>query len=233
MALIAELSVCIDDLSSNGKVKAIVITGEGKCFAAGADIKEFTTAFGDREKGKQMASTAQTLFDKIERMDKPILCAINGACLGGGLELAMSCHMRIASEDAQLGLPELKLGLIPGYGGTQRLARLTNKAKALELMLISRIITGQEAERIGLVNLAVPANILMSTAIEWAEIIAGEKSALTTNAVLRAVDHGLNTSLKEGLVLESELFGELFASEDTREGIQAFIEKRKAIFQDR
>jgi len=232
-AVIGELSECMERLAADSEVKAVVLTGEGKLFVAGADIKEFTGAFGDAEQGRQTALAASRTFQRIAAMTKPVICAINGAALGGGLELAMCCHLRIAADDAQLGLPELKLGLIPGYGGTQRLARLVGQAKATEMILTSRPIAGREAERLGLVNLAVPAEKLMSSAAEWAELIASERSALSVAAALQAIAQGLDGTLEEGLRLEAELFGELFLSEDMREGVKAFVEKRKAHFRDR
>ncbi len=232
-AVIAELAACMERLAVDTEVKAIVLTGEGKLFVAGADIKEFSGAFGDKEQGSLMALSASQTFQRIAAMTKPVICAINGGALGGGLELAMCCHLRIAANDAQLGLPELKLGLIPGYGGTQRLARLVGQAKAVEMILMSRPITGKEAERIGLVNRAVPADELQSTAVQWAEYIASERSSVSVAAALKAISRGLDVTLEEGLQLEAELFGELFVSEDMREGVTAFVEKRKAGFRDR
>lgn len=231
--MIDSLSRCLQDLANREDVKVITIMGNGKFFVAGADIKEFQTAFGDCQKGKEMAVAAQQLFDNIEGMHKPVIAAINGACLGGGMELAMSCHLRIAAHEAQLGLPELKLGLIPGYGGTQRLPRITNKAKALELILTSDFIKGEEAEKIGLVNKAVPLSELESTVKALSEKIANEKSAVSVSYALRAVSKGLDGSLSDGLKLEANLFGELFATADMKEGITAFIEKRAAKFQDK
>lgn len=227
------LAKCVDFLSECSDVKAIVISGQGKFFVAGADIKEFKEAFGDEKKGEEMAKAAQTLFNQIEQLKKPVIAAINGACLGGGLELAMSCHIRLAAHDALLGLPELKLGLIPGYGGTQRLARITNKAKALELILTSKFIKGEEAAQFGLVNQSVPLEELIPAAKQLAEAIAAEKSAVSIAAALEAVTQGLETSLEEGLKLEAKLFGELFGTEDMKEGVLAFIEKRQAQFKDK
>jgi len=231
--IVASLSQCIDDLSERQDVKAIAITGQGKFFAAGADIKQFQTAFGDSQRGKEMSVQAQRCFDKIESCRKPVIAAINGACLGGGLELALSCHLRIASHEAIMGLPELKLGLIPGFGGTQRLARATNKAKALELILTSSFIKGQEAERIGLVNRSVEPEELKDTVKALCETIANEKSAITTAFVLQAVTEGMEIGLQDGLELEAELFAKLFETEDMKEGVAAFIEKRAAKFRDK
>jgi enoyl-CoA hydratase len=229
---IHELTKCIDNLCENSEVKVIVITGKGKFFVAGADINEFQSYFGNATLAEEKARTAQTLFNKIENLKKPVIAAINGACLGGGLELAMSCHIRVAANEAILGLPELKLGLIPGYGGTQRLARLTNKSKALELILTSNFIHGPEAQTIGLVNFAVPLAEMMPFTQNLVETIAQEKSSIAMAAVLAAVNMGFEGTLEEGLQLEAKLFGSMFTTEDAKEGILSFLEKRKAKFRD-
>jgi enoyl-CoA hydratase len=229
---VSGLSACIDYAASTAEIKAIVITGEGKFFAAGADIKEFVPAFDSEEKGKALSVNAQAVFNKIEQLTKPVIAAINGACLGGGLELAMCCHMRIAAEDAKLGQPELNLGLIPGFGGTQRLARLTNKAKSLELILTGQFIDGKEAERIGLVNKSVPLEELMNEAKKLAEAIVLNKSQPSIAAAIDAVNKGIETTLEEGLAIEADLWAKLFTTEDMKEGVNAFIEKRKAAFKD-
>ncbi|AMA72047.1 MULTISPECIES: enoyl-CoA hydratase [Aneurinibacillus] len=232
-ATLSGLSDAFHYAGNNEEIKVVVVTGAGKFFVAGADIKEFTGAFDNPEKAEQMARTGQRLFDRIENFQKPVIAAINGAALGGGLELAMACHMRFAAEDAKLGLPELNLGLIPGFGGTQRLARLTNKAKALELILTSQFIDGKEAERIGLVNRAVPLASLMDEVKKFAEFIALQKSAISIRAALTAVTYGLCTGPESGMEKEAKLFGELFVSDDMKEGVNAFIEKRKAQFTDK
>ncbi|WP_234293239.1 enoyl-CoA hydratase [Fictibacillus sp. FJAT-27399] len=232
-ATVMGLSQCFDYLVMEPEVKAIVVTGEGKFFVAGADIKEFTTAFDDKEKGRTLSVKAQTVLNKIEQLSKPVIAVINGACLGGGLELAMSCHLRIAADEAKLGQPELNLGLIPGFGGTQRLPRLTNKAKALELILTGQFIDGKEAERIGLVNKSVPLSELMYEAKRLAEAIALNKSQLSISATIESVNKGLEVTLEEGLEIESDLWANLFSTEDMKEGVNAFMEKRKARFQDK
>lgn len=232
-ATFSGLSDCFDYIAAAEEIKAVVITGEGRFFIAGADIKEFDAAFGNAEKGKEIALVGQRLFDRMEQFPKPIIAAINGACLGGGFELALGCHMRIAAEQAQLGLPELKLGLIPGFAGTQRLARIIPKAKALELLLTSQFISGQEAERLGLVNYAVPAEDVLVKAKELAESIALEKSATSIAAALEAVTKGLELTLEAGQALEADLFGQMFCTEDAKEGVSAFLEKRKAEFKDK
>ncbi|WP_214878394.1 enoyl-CoA hydratase [Exiguobacterium sp. ERU653] len=227
------LSDCVDYVAEEPNIKAVVITGEGKFFVAGADIKEFVSAFDSEEQGKSLSVNAQTVLNKIEQLHKPVIAAINGACLGGGLELAMSCHMRIAADEAKLGQPELNLGLIPGFGGTQRLARLTNKSKALEMILTSKIIGGKEAESIGLVNKSVPLAELMDEAKQLAETIALKKSRSSIAATMEAVNKGLETTLEEGLAIEANLWAGLFTTEDMKEGVNAFIEKREAEFQDK
>jgi enoyl-CoA hydratase len=232
-ATLSGLRAAFDHVANDAQVKVVVVTGAGKFFVAGADIKEFTSAFDNKEKAEQMARDGQQLFDRIENFAKPVIAAINGAALGGGLELAMACHMRFAAEEARLGLPELNLGLIPGFGGTQRLARLTNKAKALELILTSQFIDGKEAERIGLVNRAIPLASLMEEVKKVAELIALEKSAVSVRAALEAVTYGLVAGQESGTDREAKLFGELFVSEDMKEGVNAFIEKRKAEFKDK
>lgn len=230
---VSGLSACVDYVANDSEIKAVVITGEGKFFIAGADIKEFVSAFDSEEKGKTLSVEAQSVLNKIEQLNKPVIAAINGACLGGGLELAMSCHMRIAADEAKLGQPELNLGLIPGFGGTQRLARLTNKSKALEMILTSKIISGKEAESIGLVNKSVPLVELMDEAKRLAETIALKKSRSSIAATMEAVNNGLETTLEEGLAIEANLWAGLFTTEDMKEGVNAFIEKREAEFQDK
>ena len=226
------LSSCLSHIENNQEVKAIVITGTGKMFVAGADIKEFTEAFNDVKKGKKLSQDAQAIMNKVESSTKPVIAAINGACLGGGLELAMSCHMRIAADEAKLGQPELNLGLIPGFGGTQRLTRITNTAKALELILTGQFINGQEAERIGLVNKSVPLADLMSEAKKLAESIISNKSTLSIKATITAVNEGIKGTLEQGLEIEAEQWAQLFETEDMVEGVNAFMEKRKANFKE-
>lgn len=227
---LTELSKGIDEMAHRQEVKVIVITGKGRFFIAGADIKEFTQAFGSAEMAKQMSERGQALCNQIEQLNKPVIAAINGDCLGGGLELAMSCHLRLAADEAKLGLPELKLGLIPAFGGTQRLARLTNKAKALELILTSRFINGKESERIGLINASLPSDRLMSEVKNLALVIAREKSSISVTKAVEAISKGLEETLTEGLSREARFFGEIFGTEDCKEGVNAFLEKRQPKF---
>lgn len=228
-----EISTAVDAIAQNDAVKAAILTGAGKFFCAGAHIKEFPEALGSEEKGEEMARYGQAVCDKIEQLNKPVIAVINGPCLGGGLELALSCHIRLATNDAQLGLPELKLGLIPGFGGTQRLARLTNVALAYEFILTSRVVTGAEAEKIGLVNRALPLDQLMPEAEQLSRLIAEEKSAVSVARAISAIRYGRDATLADGLKREAQLFGELMTTHDATEGVNAFIEKRPATFNDR
>jgi enoyl-CoA hydratase len=209
-------------------VKAVIVTGSGeKAFVAGADINEL--AQKTPMSGKDTSERGQQIFLAIERFPKPVIAAINGFALGGGCELALACHMRVASEKAQLGLPEVTLGIIPGYGGTQRMARLLGKAKALELICTGDRVGAVEAERIGLVNKVVPPDQLMSTAEELARKIM-TRGPLAVRAAIEAVMSGSEMPFEEGQFLEATLFGLLCASEDTKEGMKAFLEKRPADF---
>lgn len=231
-ATMTELNDALDELLANDEVKVIVITGGGQyAFIAGADINELAS-IKSPEEGREFMGTGQALTKKIEGAKKPIIAAINGYCLGGGLELVMACHMRICNNRAQLGQPEINLGVIPGFGGTQRLPRIVGKGKALELILTGARISGAEAANIGLVNKAVPANEVVRTAMGLAKKIATfGKLALT--AALEAVNEGMETSLEEGLELEVEKMVSLAGTEDAKEGLAAFLEKRQPKFVDR
>lgn len=223
-----ELRRVFSDLREDDSVKAVILTGAGeKAFVAGADINELAKATPIT--GKNTAEQGQRTFLSIERCPKPVIAAINGFALGGGCELALACHIRIASENAQLGLPEVTLGIIPGYGGTQRMARLLGKGKALELILTGDRIGAVDAERIGLLNKVVPADRLMSTCEELARRIMS-RGPLAVRAAIEAVMVGSEMPFEEGQFLEATLFGLLCATEDTKEGMKAFIEKRPAEF---
>jgi len=212
-------------------VKAVIITGGGeKAFVAGADINEL--AQQTPITGKGTSERGQFILSFIERFPKPVIAAINGFALGGGCELALACHIRIASEKAQIGLPEVTLGVIPGYGGTQRMARLLGKGKALELICTGDRIGAADAERIGLVNKVVPADQLMSAAEEMARKIMS-RGPLAIRAAIEAVIRGSEMPFEEGQFLEATLFGLLCASDDTKEGMKAFLEKRPANFKGR
>src|SRR5712691_9609624 len=213
---------------SDETVKAVIVTGGGeKAFVAGADITEL--AQKTPVTGKETSERGQEILSFIERFPKVVIAAINGFALGGGCELALACHIRIASERAQMGLPEVTLGIIPGYGGTQRMARLLGKGKALELICTGDRVNATDAEKIGLVNRVVPADQLLSTCEEMAKKIAS-RGPLAIRAAIEAVNNGLNMSFEEGQFLEATLFGLLCASDDTKEGMRAFLEKRAANF---
>lgn len=229
---LSELSRCVEDVRARDDVRALIITGQGKYFAAGADIAEFPQAFGDPSVGEHMAKRAQGTFSAIHGLTIPVIAAINGACLGGGLELAMSCHLRLCANEASLGQPEINLGIIPGFGGTQRLPRLINPARALELILTGRPIDGRTAERLGLVNHAIPLSELMTQASTLANELAHRKSRTAVAAALRAVIDGTAKPLVQGLVLEATLFGKVLHSDDGQEGVTAFQEKRNPAFAD-
>jgi enoyl-CoA hydratase len=226
---IRELYSAFMSLRDDPEIKSVILTGSGdKAFVAGADISELARL--DHASGKDYVLEGQELTKLIENYRKPVIAAINGYALGGGTELALACHIRIASENAKMGQPEVKLGLIPGFGGTQRLARLVGKGKAMELVLSGKMIDAQEALAIGLVNSVVPQSDLVSTC----EALAGEMIAnapLALEYSIRAINEGLDKSLPEGLLLEAELFGTACSSEDSDEGTKAFLEKRKANFQ--
>jgi enoyl-CoA hydratase len=222
------LEAVFRDLGSNASVQAVIVTGAGeKAFVAGADIGELAKQrpLG----GKATALRGQALFRRIELFPKPVVAAVNGFALGGGCELALCCHVRVASDNAQFGLPEVSLGVIPGYGGTQRLARLVGRGRAIELVLTGSRIPAEEAYRMGLVNRVVPQASLLE---ETHKLVGAmlRNGPLALSAALEVIHHGLETSMEEGMLLEANAFGVLCATDDMREGMQAFLEKRKAAF---
>jgi enoyl-CoA hydratase len=226
-----ELRHAVLDLKHDEGVRAVVLTGAGeKSFVAGADINELAvmTPTG----GREHAIRGQHVFDLIEQMGKPVIAAINGFALGGGCELAMACTIRLAADTAKLGQPEVNLGLIPGYAGTQRLARLVGKGRALELLLSGDQLTAQEAHRIGLVNRVVPAANLAAEARALAASLAA-KAPIAIRYILEAVHKGLEMPFAQAQIFEATLFGLVSSTEDMREGTRAFLEKRKAAFQGR
>lgn len=229
--LIQELGLLLNRVEQEDDIRAVVIHGEGRFFCTGADIKGFTQV-KDRGSAEQLARQGQQLMNRIECFPKPIIAAIHGAALGGGLELALACHLRLATPEAKLGLPELNLGLMPGFGGTVRLAQSIGQAKALEMILTSQAVSGEEAERIGLINRCVPDERLLEEALQLAQQIA-EKSRLSVINSLLSVRYGLAHPLDEALSKEAELFGQLFITPDAKEGVQAFLEKRAPQFTDR
>jgi enoyl-CoA hydratase len=215
-------------LERDGTVRGIVITGAGeKAFVAGADIGEL--AQQSPVAGREHARAGQHVFDLIENLGKPIVAAINGFALGGGCELAMACTLRIAADSARLGQPEINLGLIPGYGGTQRLARLIGTGAALDLLLTGRQVAADEALRLGLVNRVVPAAELMAEARQLAALLAG-KAPVAVRCILDAVHQGMQVPLAQAQALEAALFGLVFSTDDMREGTRAFLEKRQPEF---
>ncbi len=230
-SVLGELACCFEGLRNKNQVAAVIVTGAGeKAFVAGADIKELAQL--DSIGAKATSERGQQCFRIIERFPKPVIAAVNGFALGGGCELALACHMRIAAEGARFGLPEVKLGLIPGYGGTQRLTRLVGKGLALELILSGEMISAARAEEIGLVNRVVPAGDLLDEARALARTIAA-RGPVAVRYALEAVNAGLDMGLDDGERLEAALFGSLAATEDTREGLSAFLEKREPHFKGR
>jgi enoyl-CoA hydratase len=230
-SVIGELADAAGRVEADADVRGVLLTGAGtKAFVAGADIAEL--AGQSPFEGKQRSMAGQQMMRRLERCGKPVIAAVNGFALGGGCELAMACHLRIASETARFGQPEVKLGLAPGYGGTIRLARLVGKGRALELLLTGAMIDAQEAWRIGLVNRVVPAERLLAEAdVLLREIL--DQGPLAVRSVLECVEVGSDLSVDEGLLLEATHFGLLSASADMREGTAAFLAKRKASFTGR
>ena len=227
-----ELDQTMDELAKDSVVKVVLITGEGPyTFVAGADIKEIAKIETSSE-AVEVVRKGQAVFNKIERTAKPVICAINAVCVGGGLELAMACHMRVASDRAKLGQPEVLLGIIPGFGGTQRLSRICGPAKAMELLMTGDQISAKEALEIGLVNQIYPDGRLLKEAVGLAKKIAARPQT-AIRLIQRAVLEGSEKSLEEGLKLEAELFGKVCETQDKHEGVRAFLEKRQAKFQDR
>ena len=223
-----ELRRAILELKHDEAVRAVILTGAGeKSFVAGADINEL--AVQSPTGGREHAIRGQHVFDLIEQMGKPVIAAINGYALGGGCELAMACTIRIAADTAKLGQPEINLGIIPGYAGTQRLARIVGKGRALELLLSGDQITALEAHRLGLVNRVVPAADLMAEAKKLAATLAS-KAPIAVRYILEAVNKGLEMPFAQAQILEATLFGLVASTEDMREGTAAFLEKRKPAF---
>jgi len=226
--LLSDISQFLDDAKSDENIKVIIITGSGeKSFVAGADIKEFSDFNG--EQGSLLAKQGQdNVFDKLENFPKPIIAAVNGFALGGGLELAMACHFRIASDNAKLGLPEVTLGLIPGYGGTQRLVQLIGKGKAMELLITADMIKADEAKALGLVNHVFTSEELLAKTTEILTKIQ-TKAPIAVGKIIALVNEAATVS-KTGLANEIKAFGECFDTEDKQEGAAAFLEKRNANF---
>ena len=228
MQTLDELRRAILELKRDDGVRAVVLTGAGeKSFIAGADINELATQ--TPVSGREHAMTGQHILDLIEQMGKPVIAAINGFALGGGCELAMACTIRVAAETAKLGQPEINLGLIPGYAGTQRLTRIIGRGRALELLLSGDQVSAQEAHRLGLVNRVVPAADLMTEAKKLATTLAA-KAPIAVRYILESVNKGVDMPFAQAQVFEATLFGLVASTEDMREGTKAFLEKRKAEF---
>jgi enoyl-CoA hydratase len=228
VATIQELHQALDQLNKNTDVKVIILTGEGeKAFVAGADIAEF--ADFSVEEGAQLAAQGQELlFDFVENLATPTIAAVNGFALGGGLELAMACHFRIASDNAKMGLPEVSLGVIPGYGGTQRLPQLVGKGRAMEMIMTAGMIPADEAYRAGLVNHVVPQSELMEFTKSIAQRIM-KNSPVAIGKAIKAVNANFKDG-ENGYETEIRNFGKCFGTDDFKEGTSAFLEKRKAVF---
>lgn len=226
--VIEELSDVLDDVYTNTEIKAVIITGAGsKAFIAGADISEFLSL--DASGGSQLAQKGQDMvFNKIENCPKPIIAAVNGFALGGGCELAMACHFRLASDNAKFGQPEVNLGLIPGYGGTQRLIQLIGKGKAMELMMTANMIEAEEAKQLGLINHVTTQEELILKTKEIVNTILS-KGPNAISKIIAAVNAYFDKSLN-GFITEVNLFGDCFGTEEMKEGVSAFLEKRKAEF---
>ncbi|MEK7747480.1 MAG: enoyl-CoA hydratase-related protein [Nitrospirota bacterium] len=228
--LIEQLESVIDQLSENVAVKAIVLTG-GSLFIAGADVHEIL-AIPNAMEGERLSKRGHALLNKMEWLQKPIIAAINRFCLGGGLEVALACHMRIAGDRTRLGLPEVGLGIMPGFGGTQRLPRLIGMAKAMELILTGDLVSAEEAKGMGLVNRVVAETEVLKEAQGLAKKIAA-KGRMAVSAAMRAILAESVHHLSSGLSLEAEIFGTLCETADMKEGLSAFVEKRQPKFQDR
>jgi len=224
---ISELTKVFNKNKDNESVKCVILTGAGKAFIAGADIVELNAA--TVETGKTISEKGLRLMETIQFFPHPVIAALNGFALGGGCEIAMACDIRLASEKAKIGQPEINLGLIPGYGGTQRMSRLVGRGKAMELILTGNMVDAAEAHRIGLVDEVYPPEELMDKTFELAKLISS-KSPLAVCMAKEAINKGLDMPLLDGCNLEMHLFGEVCGTDDKNEGTAAFLEKRKANF---
>ena len=227
---LAELDACFSDISERKDIKVVILTGSGaKAFVAGADISEMVNA--TPAEGRKMGMPAKDAFLKLETMPQVTIAAVNGFALGGGCEISMACDIRIASDNAKFGQPETGLGILPGFGGTQRLARLVGKGRAKELIFTCDMIDANEAYRIGLANKVVPQAELLDTCKAMAEKIMS-KGSYAVSLAKEAINTGTETDLSSGLTLEADLFGLAFSTDDKKEGMTAFLEKRKANLTD-
>ena len=229
--VIADLDQLARDVAADPATRALIVTGAGpKAFVAGADISELATLDGPA--GRAVAAAGQAAFRALERLTIPVIAAVNGFALGGGCELAMACHIRLATPQARFGQPEVKLGLIPGFGGTVRLPRLVGRGRATEILLTALMAAADEAERIGLVNAVVEPDQLLGSAREMARTIL-QMSPVATALCLEAVDATLDATVDQGLVCEADAFARACASDDKREGAAAFLAKRAPVFPGR
>jgi enoyl-CoA hydratase/carnithine racemase len=230
-AVMLDLDVIIDKLSDSSSLQVVIVTGAGeKAFVAGADIKEFPNL--NAATGKEIVHRGQQIFAKLRKLKQPVIAAIHGFALGGGCELALACDIRIASEDARIGLPEVSLGIIPGYGGTQRLPRLIGSGQAMAIICSGEPIKAEEALRIGLVDKVVLTGDDLNEAIAMARKIMS-RAPLAVQAAKKAIYHGLELTVDDGIKLEADLFSELCATEDQKEGANAFLNKRQPNFKNR
>jgi len=230
-SVIKDLSKQLDRIEKDSDAKVIVLKGEGNFFSAGADIKEFTK-YDKASDFQSLSESGQRLFERIENLNIPAIAAIHGAALGGGMELAMACHIRLATESAKLGLPEISLGVIPGYAGTQRLPRIAGAQKAYEMLLTGDVINGREAFSHGLINTVTAENNLLEETNKLANKIA-EKSKMSIQQIMKLISFAKTENHQLGAREEAIAFGETFVTQDAKEGIQAFLEKRKPKFQDK
>ncbi|WP_227935142.1 enoyl-CoA hydratase/isomerase family protein [Alkalihalobacillus deserti] len=229
--LYQEMASLFEELEKNPLVRAIIITGKGdRAFAAGADINEMMNLNGAEM--LEMSRVSRAAYDKVEAIKKPVIAAVNGLALGGGCELALACDFRICSSNTKFGLPEINLGIIPGGGGTQRLPRLVGQSKAKELLFFGEMIDSERAVEVGLVNKSVELEDLLSEATRWAEKLA-EKPSIAMQMLKKSINQGASVDLQSGLDLEAACFGNAFASEDRKEGMQSFVDKRKPQFTGR
>lgn len=229
--LFTELDEAITNIELDNEIRAVVLTGSGeKAFAAGADIKELNQS--DKNSGRLFSEKGSKVMQRLENLKVPVIAAVNGFSLGGGCELAMSCHIRFASDNAKFGQPEVNLGILPGYGGTQRMPRLVGIAKATELIISGNLIGAEEAKNIGLVNQVYPQSELMDKTLEFVKLVLS-KGSIAVSASIDAIYQSQNLSLSDGLAYESKLFGEVCSTDDFKEGTSAFIEKRQANFKNK
>ena len=228
--VLKELNLILDELINDDYIYVIIVTGNGKAFISGADIAAMQEM--KAEEARKFSQLGLNIFRKLELMEKPVIAAINGFALGGGCELSMSCDIRIASEKAKFGQPEVGLGIIPGFGGTQRMSRLIGEAKAKELIFTGSIVNAEDAESMGLVNKVVPHERLMTEALAIAnQIVSNAQFAVRYSKL--AINRGYETDIETGMEIEKNLFGLCFTTQDRREGIDAYIDKRKANFKNR